>query len=112
MSGIGPPSPEDRKKIMFYDTSERQTKLRIRCNFDGLTQSQFFRMMVTGYIENNELIYDYIKECKEKYEIQGQQKRNKIDQLQKESKETSKKFALENNEIENIFDIIEMETDI
>jgi hypothetical protein len=68
--------------------------------------------MVTGYIENNELIYDYIKECKEKYEIQGQQKRNKIDQLQKESKEMSKKFALENNEIENIFDIIEMETDI
>ena len=69
-------------------------------------------MMVTGYIENNELIYDYVKECKEKYEIQGQQKRNKIDQFQKASKEASKKFALENNEIENIFDIIEMETDI
>ena len=73
MSGFSPPDPKDRKKIMFYDTSDRQTKLRIRCNFDGFTQSQFFRMMVTGYIENNELIYDYVKECKEKYEIQGQQ---------------------------------------
>ena len=49
------PNVKNRKKFMFYDTSERQTKLRIRCNFDGFTQSQFFRMMITGYIENNEL---------------------------------------------------------
>ena len=61
------PDAEDRKKIMFYDSPERQTKLRIRCDFDNITQSQFFRMMVTGYIENDELIYTFLKQCKEKY---------------------------------------------
>tara|TARA_Y100000296_G_C5009632_1_gene174414 strand:- start:205 stop:543 length:339 start_codon:yes stop_codon:yes gene_type:complete len=106
------PDHKDRKKIMFYDTSNRQTKLRIRCDFDGITQSQFFRMMVTGYIENDDLMYEYLKKCKEKYEIQGQQKRNKIDRIKKTSEDLTKKFALKNKEIENIFDIIEMETDI
>ena len=54
-----------RKKIMFYDSADRQTKLRIRCDFDGVTQSQFFRMMLTGYIENDEHVLTYLKKCKE-----------------------------------------------
>ena len=106
------PSPENRKKFMFYDSSERQTKLRIRCNFDGFTQSQFFRMMITGYLENDELIFNYIKKCKEKYNIQGQQKRNKIDQIHKNEKDLKKKFALGDTELESIFDLIETETNL
>jgi len=106
------PDPADRKKFMFYDSSERQAKLRIRCNFDGFTQSQFFRMMITGYIENDELIFNYIKSCKEKYNIQGQQKRNKIDQIHKNEKVLKKKFNLADGEIEDIFDLIETETNL
>ena len=106
------PPTGDRKKIMFYDTLERQTKLRLRCEFDGITQSQFFRMMVTGYIENDGMIYSFLKSCKEKYMLQGQQKRNKLDKLQKEADKTKKMFALEDTEVESIFDIIELETGI
>ena len=106
------PSPAERKKIMFYDTSTRQAKLRIRCDFDGINQSQFFRMMLTGYIEGDELIYDYMKKCKEKYQIQGKNKRDKIDRIKMVSKQNVKKFNLNNDEIENIFDIIEIESDI
>ena len=104
------PPPEDRKKIMFYDTSSRQSKLRIRCDFDGITQSQFFRMMVTGYIENDDLIYDFIRKCKEKYQIQGQNKRDKIDRIRNSSAQNMKKFNLAEDEIEDIFDIIETES--
>ena len=106
------PKAKDRKKIMFYDSHDRQIKLRVRCNFDGITQSQFFRMMVTGYIEDDEFIVDYMKKCKEKYQIQGIQKRTKIKQLQKEKNLQNKKFSLEESEIENIFDIIKVETDL
>ena len=49
------PNSETRKKFMFYDTEERQAALRVRCQYDGINQSQFFRMMMTGYIENNSL---------------------------------------------------------
>ena len=97
---------------MFYDSHDRQIKLRVRCNFDGITQSQFLRMMVAGYVEADELIADYMKKCKEKYQIQGIQKRTKIEQIQKEKNLQNRKFSLKDSEIENIFDIIEVETDL
>ena len=114
MSMKDPTSPpvDRRKKLMFYDTEENQTKLKIRCQFDGFSQSQFFRMMLKGYINNDDGILEYLKRCKEKYNIQGQQKRNKIDSITKDRKDVEKKFALKNDEIENIFDIIESETNI
>ena len=106
-----PPS-ETRKKLMFYDTKENLIKLKIRCQFDGFSQSQFFRVMLEGYVNNDENILRYIESCKEKYSIQGQQKRNKINSISKKRQEVEKKFALKNDEIENIFDMIESETNI
>ena len=32
------PDVENRKKIMFYESPENQTKLKIRCDYDGITQ--------------------------------------------------------------------------
>jgi hypothetical protein len=106
------PTSSDRKKIMFYDSSDRQTRLRIRCEFDGITQSQFFRMMISGYIEQDELISSFLDACKEKYKIQGKQKRKKISEIKKNTEKTKKSFALEADELENIFDIIETETNL
>lgn len=106
------PPVENRKKFMFYDTEQNQVKLKIRCNFDGMSQSQFFRIMIAGYVEDDEHVLAYIKECKERYGLQGQQKRNKINQLQKDKKSIENKFSLKQNEIENIFDIIETETNL
>ena len=97
----------DRKKIMFYDTADRQARLKIRCQYDGFTQSQFFRMMLTGYIENDSRIIQYIDDSKEALATQGKTKRNKIARMHKKMKETENKFNLSNSEIENIFDIIE-----
>ena len=104
------PPADDRKKIMFYDSSVRQAKLRIRCDFDGISQSQFFRMMVTGYIENDQLIYDFLKKCKDRFRIQGQNKRREIEIIKKRSDDNNRKFSLGDDEIEDIFDIIEVET--
>ena len=106
------PSVEDRKKFMFYDTEQNQTKFKIRCGYDGMSQSQFFRMMISGYVEEDRDLMAYIRRCKEKYGVQGQQKRNKADQVYKEKKLAESKFALKDEEIEDIFDMIEMETDL
>ena len=98
---------EDRKKIMFYDTADRQTKLRIRCKYDGISQSQFFRFMVTGYIENNSNIIEFLNQCKETYKSQGMQKRKKIMNTHAHTRKNKIKFNLNEGEIESIFDIIE-----
>jgi hypothetical protein len=106
------PPADTRKKLMFYDTEENLTKLKIRCQFDELTQSQFFRIMLEGYVNNDEGILEYIRKSKQKYGVQGQQKRNKIKFISKQRDEMEKKFALKNDEIEDIFDMIESETNL
>lgn len=103
---------EERKKIMFYDTADRQAKLRIRCQYDGLNQSQFFRFMVTGYIESDERILDFLDSCKEKNAIQGKNKRTKIKQIHRLASENKNKFSLEEEEIKTIFDMLETENDL
>ena len=106
------PDSKNRKKIMFYENPERQTAFRIRCNYDGLSQSQFFRLMIRGYTENNKFILNFLDECKEKLLLQGIQKRDKIKRFHKNAAGLNKKFSLEEEEIQNIFDVIEMETDL
>lgn len=106
------PSAGERKKIMFYDSEDKQTKLRIRCQYDGISQSQFFRMMIVGYIESDPLIYDFISKCKEKYRIQGKNKRDKANKMSELTRQQIDKFSLNDGEIKDIFDTIEAEGDI
>ena len=106
------PNADERKKIMFYETPSRLTKFKIRCQYDGINQSQFFRMMITGYIENNEGVLKYLDEYKEKYKIQGEAKRNKIMKTHSEARENRKKFNLADDEVESIYDIIEAERNL
>ena len=101
------PDPANRKKFMFYDTEKRQADLRIRCGYDGINQSQFLRMVVTGYIESDAHIIEFINECKEKYKLQGKSRRTKSLKLQHAGEQLSKELALKKDEIENIFDILE-----
>ena len=106
------PGMQDRKKLMFYDTEKRQADLRVRLKFDGMNQSQFFRAMITGYLEKDERIVSYIREFKKKCGIHNEKKRNETQKLIKKGQANESKFALNNNEIENIFDILEEYTDL
>ena len=69
MNGYNPPDPKDRKKFMFYDTVERQMDLKVHLHYDGLNQSQFFRLMITGYIEQDETVIAFVHACKNKLKI-------------------------------------------
>ena len=103
------PDPDTRKKFMFYDTNKRQVDLRIRLKYDGMNQSQFFRAIITGYLEKDEAILDFLDRYKEKYQVQGQGKRTGAKMLIKKGRQIKKEFGLNKSEIENIFDILEKE---
>lgn len=106
------PSSSERKKFMFYDTEDRQATLRLRCKHDGINQSFFFRAMLTGYIENDPLIIKFLDNFKQKNHIQSQKKRDYIMKMHEAGEQTKEKFALNETEISNIFDLIESETNI
>jgi len=100
------PNPDNRKKLMFWESPKRQADLRIRLQLDGFTQSHFFRAIISGYLEKNEHILKYIDDYKGKHTTQGISKRDQIKKSLKKHNETKKQFALDENEVEDIFDII------
>ena len=103
------PSPRDRKKFMFYDTEKRQADLRIKLQHDGITQSTFFRIMMSGYLENDENILNYLNKFQEKYKMRGKYKIKKVRSLIDKGSEAKKQFGIDEDEIESIFDLVEME---
>ena len=103
------PDPKERKKFMFYDTGKRQADLRIRLEYDGLTQSKFFRAMITGYLEKDPDLLAYLEKYLRENKLQGVNKRSASRRLTEAGRTTEGKFALKKEEIEDIFDIIKQE---
>jgi len=103
------PDPKTRKKFMFYDTEKRQADLRIRLRHDGLNQSHFFRAMITGYLSNDENIISYLDRYKGENSIQGINKRSASSRLLKKGEEVKKVFGLDEDDIEDMFNIIAQE---
>mgnify|MGYP006408971623 CR=1 FL=1 len=97
------------KKIVFYDSDKRHADLKIRLQYDGLTQSAFFRGMISGYLKQDEDIVNFVNKLKDENNSQSASKRTRIKKMSNARQETIDKFALKGEEIESIFDILEEE---
>jgi hypothetical protein len=95
------------KKILFYDTDKRHAELKIKLQYDGLGQSEFFRVMVTGYLEEDPSIMEFMDSYKESDGKQSGRQQRITQKETQQAREVAKTFA--SSEIENIFDIIEKE---
>jgi len=97
------------KKIVFDDTDIRHAKLKIRLQHDGLSQAEFFRAFITGYIEKDRDIIKFIS----KYKLDNKKQSKKaIKSTQKDIESGSVKmeqFGIVDGEIEDIFDLIASE---
>jgi len=100
-----------KKKIVFYDSDKRYADLKIRLEYDGLSQAKFFRGILTGYLLQDPDILNFVDKLKaEKRKDASSKKRNKKSRaLINEGNETLNKLLLDEEEIENIFDILEKE---
>ena len=94
---------------MFYDSPKRQADLRIKLQQDNMNQSEFFRAMITGYLQNDFRILEFIKVFKEQNKLQGKRRRTLVHQDIVAGNENKTAFGLGEEEIENIFDLIEKE---
>ena len=89
------PDPKERKKFMFYDTEKRQVDLRIRLKYDNMSQSHFFRAMISGYLEKNPVFMTYLDDYKGKNQVQGINKRTATSRMLNEGEKTKNKGYLE-----------------
>jgi len=94
------------KRVIFDDTDTRHARLKIRLEYDGLSQAEFFRSFITGYLEKDESIMEYIKRYKETNKKMS--KRNMKYQVNDDIKadDLLGKFGIGDEELENIFDVI------
>ena len=91
------------------DNDKRNAEMIIRLKHDGLTKTKFFRAILTGYLERDAAIVDFIDRLKESSGSQSKIKSRKVKKLEEEGKTNKTKFGLNEGEIESIFDLLEKE---
>ena len=96
------------KQICFDSLDKTHADLKIRLHYDDIKIKEFFNALVVGYLEKNEHIMGFVEEIKDNKRI-SKKKRNKINRSNTKAREIERSFALNKDEIENIFDIIEKE---
>jgi hypothetical protein len=107
MSGIK--YGREGKKVVFYDSDKRHAELKIRLKHDQLTQAEFFRSLITGYLEKDENILFYLDKYVSENGKQSKKNLVKSRKLTEQGRENERRFALNQDEIENIFDLLEEE---
>jgi hypothetical protein len=100
-----------KKKVIFDDTDVRHARLKIRLEYDGLSQAEFFRSLITGYLENDKSVMDYITRYKiTRYKNDNKKLSKRNLKYQAKDTETADdllgQFGIGDEELENIFDVI------
>ena len=100
---------EKTKRVVFDDTDDRHVRLKIRLDYDGLTQAEFFRSFITGYLEKDKFIMDYISSYKEQKRIQSKRNVKIINKDHQKAQYILTQFGIKEDELEDIFDLIAKE---
>jgi len=90
------------KTIVFTDNDHRHAQLIIRLRYDNLTQSAFFRHIISGYIAGDERIQDYVNSVKK----QSIPRKKKSEKLFRAGRQLETDLALDGEQIEDLFDLI------
>jgi hypothetical protein len=100
---------DEMQKVTFYADKDEHVRLKIRLQQDSITQSDFFRCMLQNYINKDEAILELIDNYKEKNKRQNAERRKKAQKSLEKGRDVKTKFALGDEEIQNIFDLLEQE---
>lgn len=100
---------DGKTKIMFTVTNRTKADFKLQLQYDSLTQVKFFRSIMEGYINKDPDLMTYIQKFKKQNSVQNNVLRNKIMTNIKKANDIKNKFALGDEEVEDIFDILEKE---
>jgi len=99
-----------QSKLTFFLNSKLHEDLKIRMYYDGLkTQSEFFRMCVESYLAQNKLFMEFLDDYKINKEVQSKKKVGLSRKLRESGEKLMRDLALTEEDVENIFDILEEE---
>ena len=101
---------KDLASVSFFLHPRLHEELKIRMHYDGFkTQSEFFRGCVIAYLEKNEKFMDFLDFYKQDEKIQSKANIKKSRRLRQEGQNLMKSLGITEEDVENIFDLIEEE---
>ena len=99
-----------KKEIIFRETVKRHADLKIQLQYDHLKVARFLRECVGFYLNKDPLMMELVDRMKGVITIPKPVSKVEMNIVKKDKKEAKKvetEFALNENEVENIFDTIE-----
>ena len=99
--------PDGGKYIMFPSLEKLDVNLIIKLNFDDVTKFFFFNEYIKAYLEEDKDLMPFINKLKERSMLARKFRLKKAKKLRKKEQEIINRFGLDQEEIENIFDLIE-----
>jgi len=90
------------KKIVFVENDHRQAQLIIKLQNAGMTQSAFFRHLITGFLNGDSRIVSYIDDVKDQSKI----RKAKTKRLREQGAKALEEFGLSEQQLIDVFDII------
>jgi len=97
---------DKKKRIVFESSTHKHAQLKIRLEYDSLTQAEFFRCLIEGYLDKDNKILKFIENYKSE---KGKDSKRNAKYRQKDAdkgQELLEKFGIKDTELENIFDLI------
>jgi DNA-binding transcriptional regulator YhcF (GntR family) len=98
-------SSEDEKRVVFTDNHHRHAKFTMKLKYLQITQSKFFRHIITGVLEDDPRIMNYVEEIAKR----SKARKKKAQKLEEKGIEKYNELGFSDDEVENIFDMIESE---
>lgn len=90
------------KRIVFTENDHRQVQLKMKLKTLGVTQSDFFRLMITGVISDDNRIYSYLDEVGPL----SKKRKSRSKKYRDQGKELVTNLGLGSEGVESIFDLI------
>jgi hypothetical protein len=97
------------KRIVFESTTNKHAQLKIRLQYDSMTQAEFFRCLIEGYLSKDNKILDYLQEYRLSKGKDSKRNAKYREKDMQKSNDLLKKFGIKDDELEDIFDLIEEE---
>jgi len=99
---------DTHSKLTFFVNSKSHENLKVRLYYDEIkTQTEFFRICVESYLNQDKLFMEFLDDYKITKRVQSKKRTTASRKLRDKGNQLMKDLALNEEDIENIFDVLE-----